>query len=397
MMKKMLALLLALCMALGMTTSLAEADASGTWYLVMTGLTVATFELNGDGTCALTVDLEGTEQKMEGSWTQEGDKVTIVANGQTMPLVLDGGNLVFSAEDVAALGLDQSGAIGAGMDLSVLTALIQISREPGLLTQSEFSAYQQNGTLPEGKTKEDMDAIQAQMMTSLMTLMGSAGALMEGQDPSQEQPAPELTVLEDNFYVRAGYETQECVYFAKVQNNSDVTVILSNGTMSLLDESGIEIGRSEYMGSTGSRYLEPGEISFVSLMAEVPDASLVKNHEVHLETANVSPYETKDVALEGSGAELRVEDSYGFTSYYAAVTVTNTTDQPMTGISAAIAVRNSEGKLIDIVTPGLYGNELAAGSTIILVDSMDSRAADYCAENGVTPGEVEALVWVAVE
>ena len=397
-MRKILALMLALCVTLAMTPVLAETGVSGTWYVVMTGLTVATFELNEDGTCTSVSEMNGAEQKLEGTWTQENEKVTIFINDQTLPLVLDGDTLTFNMEDLAAMGLDQSGLTG-GMDPSMFSSLIRISREPGLATQAEFSAYQENGTVPEGKTKEEMDAVQLQVMSSFMLLMGSAGSLVgeQGQEPAQEQPGPELTVLEDNFYVREGYETREGLYLARVQNNNDVTVSLYGGSLILLDTDGHETGSSEYLGTTGSTYLEPGEVTFVSLMAEIADGASVESYTAHLSTSLDSVYLMKDTSLEISPAELRVKTVGDDTFYSVAAPFTNTTDQPMTGISAVIAIRDSEGRLIDLVTPGLYGNELAAGSTIILVDDLDSRVMGYCESNGLTLGQTETLAWTAVE
>ena len=395
MMKKILAVMMTLCMMLGMTTVVAEATVSGTWYLVMTGLTVATFELNEDGTCAVMPEMNGTETKLEGTWTQDQDRVSIVVNDQTLPLVLDGENMTFNMEDLAAMGLAQSGLPGAGTDPSILNGLIRISREPGLVTSAEFSAYQADGTLPEGKTKEDMDAAQAQIMSSLMLLMGGAGAQGE-QGMAQEQPGPELTVVEDNFFIREGYdETEEGVYLAKVQNDHDAAVTLTEGTLTLLDAEGQEIARSDYFGTTGSLYLEPGEATYVSLMAEVADGSLVKSHTVRLNTILGSGYQPKDTRLEVSAPELKANRIGDYTEWRVSTTFTNTTDQPMTGINAAVAVRDSEGKLIDVVLLGLHGNELAAGSTIILVDGLDSRVANYCAGNGTTPDQTEALAWIS--
>ena len=395
-MKKILALMLTMCMMLAMTPVLAEAAASGTWYLAMAGLTVGTLELNGDGTCTMTADTDGAEQSMAGTWTQEENKVSIEINDQTLLLVLDGESLTFNVEDMAALGLEQSGLLGSGMDLSALSDLIRLSREPGLISQREFSAYQENGTLPEGKTKEDMDAIQLQIMGSLMSLMAGAGSMM-GEATAQEQPGPDLTVLDENFYVPDTYEeTQEGIYLAKVQNDSDETVTLTSGSLILLDENGNEISQSEFLGTAGSTYLEPGEVTFVSLTAEVPNGAEVKSYTVHLETTINSLFAMKDAILEASASELRAEQEGGFTSYNVAVTFTNTTDKPMTGIGAAVAVRDSEGKLIDIVTPGLYGNELAAGSTIILVDTLNSCAVEYCESNGITLSQTEALISIPV-
>lgn len=390
-MRKTLALLLTLCLLLASTPVLAEEDASGTWYLVMLGMTAGTFELNADGTCAVDVSSDDGEQSLEGAWTQEEGNVSMTINDETLSLVYDGANLLFNAEDLAALGLDQSDIAGAGADLSVLSSLIQISREPGKITTAEFSAYQENGTLPEGKTEEDMAAIQEEMMSAFMALLDTAVGTFE-----EEEPGPELTVVEENFYVREGYWSQEGYYLAKVQNDNDVAVFLSNGSMVLKDAQDNEIGQAEYLGNTGSCYLEPGEATFISMYADINEGDVVESYAVNLSTS-LQSYQSPDTSLDVSAAELRVkEEEYG-TYYYTAATITNPTEESLANISAVLAVRASDGKLIDLSTSGLYQNELAAGSTITLVDVLDSRTAEYCANNGITPEQVEALAWIPVE
>ena len=387
-MKKALALLAALCMLLTALPVLAEEDASGTWHIVMLGMTVGTLDLNADGTCSLITSDEGEEAPVEGTWTQDGEKITVDANGNTLPLTYDGTNLLFDLEGLAALGVDTS-SLGEGMDPSMLSSLIQISREPGKITAAEFSAYQADGTLPEGKTEEDMQAIQAEMMSFFLSMMGNMDL---GSGASAEAPAPELTVVEENFYVREGYGSQEGYYIAKVQNNTEEPAYLSQGTLTLTDAEGNEIGKAEYLSTSGSSYLEPGETTFVSLTADFPEGAEVAGYTAELQPSAIS-YQTPDTAVEVSSAELRMEEGY-FTNYLAAATVTNTTDGPMSRLTAIMALRASDGKLVGLTTSGLYYNELAAGSTITLIDSLDSRVVDYCDANGLTLGQVEAYAWI---
>ena len=387
-MKKIMALLLALCMLLAALPVLAEEDASGTWHIVMLGMTVGTLDLNADGTCSLITSDEKEEAPVEGTWTQDGEKITVDANGSTLPLTYDGTNLLFDIEGLAALGVDTS-SLGEGMDPSMLSSLIQISREPGKITAAEFSAYQADGTLPEGKTEEDMQAIQAEMMSFFLSMMGNMDL---GSGASAEAPAPELTVVEENFYVREGYGSQEGYYIAKVQNNTEESAYLSQGTLTLTDAEGNEIGKAEYLSTSGSSYLEPGETTFVSLTADFPEGAEVAGYTAELQPTAVS-YQTPDTAVEVSSAELRTEEGY-FTNYLAAATVTNTTDGPMSRLTAIMALRASDGRLVGLTTSGLYYNELAAGSTITLIDSLDSRVVDYCTANDLTPSDVEAYAWI---
>ena len=379
-MKKTLIVLLALCMLLAPATVYADAEASGTWYLVTMGLTSGTFELNTDGSCTVTIPDNSEEQVLEGSWTQEDANISITVSDETLSLILDGDQLLFDGEDIAALGMDEAG-------LSLFSDLIQISREPGKLTAEEYTAYQEDGTLPEGKTEEEMAAFEEEMTASLLAMFEGMGVYTE------EEPGPALTVLEDNFFVRDAYGWQDGIYLAKVQNDNDIPVYLSNGSLVLLDADNNEVGRAEYLGTTGSCYLEPGEATFVSLMADVNEGATVDSYTAELSTSLIS-YHTPDTGLDVDAAELRVTEDYG-TTYYGTAVITNRTEAPMANICAVIAVRSSDGKLIDISTQGLYMNELAAGSTITLVNNVDDRAVDYCAGNGTVPEQVEALAWVS--
>ena len=173
-MKKALALLAALCMLLTALPVLAEEDASGTWHIVMLGMTVGTLDLNADGTCSLITSDEKEEAPVEGTWTLDGEKITVDANGSTLPLTYDGTNLLFDIEGLAALGVDTS-SLGEGLDPSMLSSLIQISREPGKITAAEFSAYQADGTLvPEisGYERVAFDAADLRRVRKVICLAG---------------------------------------------------------------------------------------------------------------------------------------------------------------------------------------------------------------------------------
>ncbi|MBE5788551.1 MAG: hypothetical protein E7325_02710 [Clostridiales bacterium] len=394
-MKKSLALLLALCMLLASIPVLAEENAAGstsesaagTWYLVVFGLTAGTFNLIEDGTFAMEVSANSVEKKMEGTWTQDQDQITLTIDGKPAVLVLDGSSLTFDPANLVTIGLDQTTMAVPGTDLSMIAGLIRISREPGKLTMAELTAYQEAGTLPEGKTQEEMDAIQQEMMIALMTLLGSTGGTTE------ETAGPELTVVEDNFYVREEYGTQEGVYFAKVQNDNDSVVYLSSGSLVLMDADKNVIGQTEFLEITGSCYLEPGEATFISLSADLAEGTVADSYTVHL-TTTLRPYET-DTILPVTAAELRVKKEYG-PAYYAAATLTNPTDKPMAFISVVMAVKDSAGKLIALTVNGLYQNELAAGSSVTLINSLSDSAVEYCTDNGTTPAQVEAFAWVSV-
>jgi len=103
-MKKFIALMLVLCMALAAIPALAETDFTGTWYLITMGQTAGTFELKADGTCAATLYATGEEQKMEGTWSADGDVVTITAQEQDLPMTFDGTDLILGEAALTAFG-----------------------------------------------------------------------------------------------------------------------------------------------------------------------------------------------------------------------------------------------------------------------------------------------------
>ena len=120
--------------------ALVEGVYSGTWYLVLAGVTCGTFELNADRTCAVTTAASGEEKKLSGTWAAEEEAVILTIDGQSQLLVFDGTDLVIYAD----------------ADTADLASVLKLSREPGV-TIDELNAYMSAGTVPEGKTKEELE------------------------------------------------------------------------------------------------------------------------------------------------------------------------------------------------------------------------------------------------
>jgi len=156
-MKKILALTLVLCMALASLPVLAETDLTGTWYLVLTGITCGTFELNADGTSVASFGSGEDLQTRNGTWSAEGEAVSLTFDEESLPLIFNGTNLVLSVDGTAK-----------GEDL------LKFSREPGEVSPDEVTAFLSSGALPEGKTKEDMEAAVAQVGLLFMTAVEDA-------------------------------------------------------------------------------------------------------------------------------------------------------------------------------------------------------------------------------
>lgn len=150
-MKKSLALILILCMALASVPALGETDFTGSWYLTLSGMICGVFELKDDGTCTGSTAASDTEAKINGTWTADGNAVTLTVDGQPLSLVFDGTDLTLSAKN------------SSNSAEAALGAIVKFTREPAGVTIEELNAYASDGTVPEGKTKEDMEAVQDQL------------------------------------------------------------------------------------------------------------------------------------------------------------------------------------------------------------------------------------------
>ena len=129
-MKKVLALMLILCMVLASIPALAETDFSGTWHLIIADITCGTFELNADGTCVGDTAASGEEKKLEGTWSAEGNAVTLTIGEQPLLLSFDGTDLVIGVQETAT-----------AKDGAESGSLLKFSREPGKVTANELEAY----------------------------------------------------------------------------------------------------------------------------------------------------------------------------------------------------------------------------------------------------------------
>ena len=116
-MKKLISLILILCMACMLVPAMAE-DAAGIWYAVeMTseGLTIKpaevgmsmTLELKEDGTAEMVMEMAGQKDTDAGTWSVEGDTLSMTFKEATLTATIadgkfameqDGANITFSKE-----------------------------------------------------------------------------------------------------------------------------------------------------------------------------------------------------------------------------------------------------------------------------------------------------------
>ena len=172
-MKKLFSLVLALCMVLTAVSSLAEGDFTGTWYMNMIGLCAGSFDINADGTFSFTVETDEGTQTREGTWKQDENAVILTIDEQDLPMTWDGESISLDMQALFDLAPDATGMNLSGLDDSVISSLFQVSREPAKIKPADYVAYQQDGTIPEGVTEEDMQTVSANVMGLMIMMMGS--------------------------------------------------------------------------------------------------------------------------------------------------------------------------------------------------------------------------------
>ena len=249
-MKKLTAMLLALCMLLAAVPALGE-DLSGNWYMTLADVSLGYFLLNEDGTAQLSI---AGQDEITGTWTADETSVTIVAEGSPATFTYDGTSL---KSDLIPLGL---------------------TREEGKLPMDVISAMMagEEYELPEGMTEMDLMTIAVNFVSEYTKLMedtntssGSTGSTTATTEPAAPAADPEVTVLKENFLVIRSYNGYRATYIAKVQNENDIPLFLTDGSLIVKDAAGTQIGEAKYLYPCGSKYLEPGEITFIGMQADL--------------------------------------------------------------------------------------------------------------------------------
>ena len=368
-MKKLTAMLLALCMLLAVVPALAESEsAAGNWYMSLADVTLGYILLNEDGTAVVNV---ASQEDIPGTWTQDGATVTITAQNQPLDFAFD------------------------GTSLSSPEFPLALTREQGRLPMDVISAMMagEEYTLPEGLTELDVTTIAMNFVAEYTKLMEQASGTENTGDAGTTAAAEqrEATVLAENFMVVKSYSGYNGIYIAKLKNETDGPLFVVDGNMQLTDASGNTAGEAKYLYPCGSKYLEPGEVTFVALQADMSE-----NIEVNVEKQLVSKFESyyntdRAVTVESTSF---VKGQSEYDSDTMRVTIVNDSDEPLPGIEAVLVLEDAEGKPLCISTESLYRYELGPHSSITLVASVDNKIRDYLAENGIEPATVEAYAWV---
>ena len=367
-MKKMTALLLALCLLLAAVPALGEeAGPGGNWYMSLAEVTLGYILLNEDGTAVVNI---ASQEDMTGTWTADGDTVTVTIDGSSLDFAYDGATL---KSDMFPLDL---------------------TREEGKLPMNLISKMMsgEEYELPEGMTDVELMSI-AMNFVAEYTKIVQASSGDDGTGAAQPTAAPEnpvVTIVQSSYRTLKKYKGYCGVYIARIRNDNDFPLYVTGGTMKLSDADGNLLSESKYLYTCGSKYLEPGEISFVSLQADLEEDPGDVAYEVGIETKQKAYYNT-DTALKVENPVLQKGDGYEGDTLRA--TIINDTDQPLPGLSVIFALMDADGNLLQVTTEGLYRHELGPNSVITMVSSIDSKVSDFCEANGIEPAIVEAYAW----
>ena len=363
-MKKLFAILLALGLLLSALPALAE-DFSGMWYLNLADVDLGFFQLNEDGT--MTGDVIGTGA-IEGTWSSTDASVTLVVDDDPLVLAWDGA-MLYSAE-----------------------LLIPVIREQGRMPSSIITAIANDETpeLPEGMTEEEAQTIYDTFQAEFKRLQEVA---LEARQQARlaESAEYKVDILAENFYVMEEYSSLRGYWLAKVINMNSVPVYLRDGALKVLDAEGNQVGEATYLSTTGSRYLEPGEISFVSMRADIEGDGADLTYDASIETTIRSYVTDAALPLADAGFEPFDPDS----TSYMRTTVTNDTDKPVS-VNAVFALEDAEGTPWLISDEKVYNHELTPGSSLILKSSVYTSFAEFIQEKGIEITTIETYAWYEI-
>ena len=360
-MKKLFAMILALCLLLAAVPALAE-DFTGLWNMVLADVNLGWFDFNADGT--LSADLIGVGE-VTGIWSSTDDSVSVTIQGDTVVMAWDG-TMLYSSD-----------------------LLIPVVRDAGRVSSDVISAVMNDEAyeLPEGMTEEDLKTIASNFYTEYMKLMTQAQS-----DSAAAAAAPEaelaLDILAENFYVIESYSGYRGVWLAKVMNLNPVPVYVRSGSLEVKDADGNVVGTASYLSDRGSVCLEPGETTFLSMEADMAE-KIEATYEKTLEVKG-DPYRL-DINLTAADSDFTIAEGEYETSWVQ-TTVTNETENPV-GVNVIFALEDAEGRPWFVDENSLYRHELCPGSSIIMKQTLDDRFKNMIKENGIELTTVEAYAW----
>lgn len=374
-MKKVLAIVLALAMLLGLSgtafAAVTQEDIIGVWDMDIVGMANMmgmdeemesmlpllqlmnyTMEFTADGKYIMLMSAFGEEEKTEGTYAIEDGKIS-----------MDGG----FATDIA-------------LENDVLT----ITEDGATLTFTRAGAESESTEMSEDE----------QMAAFLALIGGMEGLDGEGEEGEETvvSGAGKLEVVSENGMFVKGYSNYYYV-FAKVQNTGDAAVRIDECKLTVLDEAGAEIASRDY-GDTFARFLKPGESTFVKIYADVGEA-IPAAYQLTV-TQNDNVY-SEDVRYPAD-AEMLLNVDEGWTvGNYMVALVSNDTDEVLYDVEVAMALLDNDGRIVYIDDKHCFNMGIPAGSDIYVKLEIPEEFIEYYNTNGVKLQSVEAFAYQEVE
>ena len=201
----------------------------------------------------------------------------------------------------------------------------------------------------------------------------------------------EFTVLHENYIEYEAYGGKmKGEYLAKIQNNTSAGYYVYTGTITLLDRDGNELNeKSSFLG--GSKYLAPGEISFVRLNADIPEGAEVADYRVDIPPAE-KRYTGEDFPLQVDEAVFDPTNEQNPQIY---ITLTNPYDEPHR-ISLVFAVEDAEGNIYYLGQDSKGTDRLGGHSTLYTTQALPKSILTYVKENNITLTRVEVSAFAEV-
>ena len=258
-MKKLISLILTVCMACMLIPAMAEsASAAGVWYLqemTNNGVTMAagdtgivwTLTLGEDGTAVSAMTMMGETQEQSGTWTQDGDKVTVTIEDSPVDGTLADGKLTLAMGDQAAVfGPDAPEA-------STKPAAVAADSEDVFLGDWELTAVEMMGV------DWEMNAVEMMGVYMSKELLASSSASLEGFDVKLHIEPGKVAVISKTSAEAQEESTEMTSTFADGKLNVEIDlgeaattaesagldvsgIIENNSTIELLEDGGLLYG-----------------------------------------------------------------------------------------------------------------------------------------------------------
>ena len=208
--------------------------------------------------------------------------------------------------------------------------------------------------------------------------------------------AGKIQVDMENFYLIQAYSNYGCA-FAKVTNTGDRMVKINAALLEVYNADGEALSSEDYFQSS-AQYLEPGEMAYVRMRADIQQDDMEAVDDYMLTITGKSEKDTKNLRLPCTDMQYEhIEERY-FERDYLCATVTNNTDQIVYGIDTDLVALDSEGKILYIDDESTFSDVgLMPGSSLRVRVEVPSAFMDYYKASNISIAAVDAVAAIEVK